>query len=178
MKIKPGVFLKQYSTKEFGSSENIFRVAIPFEENFVHNLGYLVERMDSISSWEMLRARRSIELYKTDLIAHCKKFSAIGIERVICTGMSLDTLHFILRIDLMRHWQCEMIIKDKSRVLFQQLVDGPPLIAEFQNRYETSIEQEYMLIKLLLELNSYYIENGRIFPAYIEVVNRDSYVQQ
>ncbi|MGI5848867.1 MAG: hypothetical protein ACOX8Q_02160 [Christensenellales bacterium] len=154
---------------------------MPFEENFVYNLNYLVERMDSISSLGMLRARRSIEMYKTDLVSHCMKFNADGIERIICTGMTLDTIHFIIRIDLMRHWQTEMIIKDKSQVLIRKLADGPPLIAELQNRYEredTSIEQEYMLIKLLLEFNSYYIENGRIFPAYVEVINRDSCIQQ
>ncbi len=168
--------MKQNSTKAYGSSESLFRVALPFEENFVHNLNYLVERMDSISSCGMLRVRRSIEMYKSDLVSHCKKFNTIGIERIICTGMNLDTIHFIFRIDLMRHWQTEIIIKDKSRVLIRKLVGGPPHIAELQNRFEredTSIEQEYMLIKLLLEFNSYYIENGRVFPAYIEVINGD-----
>lgn len=174
--------MKQNCIKSCSGLENSFNAALPLEDNFVDNLHYLVGRMDSISSWTMLRVRRSIETYTTELFSDCAEFNASGIERVICAaGMNLETLHFIYRIDLMQHWQSEMIIADKSQVLSRRLVNGPSIIAELQHSFEredTSIEQEYMLIKLLLEFNNYYIKNGRIFPAYIEVINREPYIPE
>lgn len=172
--------MKQNCMTSLSGSENSFNAALPLEDNLVDNLHYLVGRMDSISSWAMLRVRRSFEIYKTELFSHCTEFNASGIERVICaTGMNLEALHFIYCIDLMQRWQSEMIIADKSRVLARRLISGPSIIAELQHNYEredTSIEQEYMLIKLLLEFNNYYIKNGRIFPAYIKVINREPYI--
>ena len=155
------------------TSDNIFSSALPLEDNFVNNLGYLAGRMNSNASRTMADARKSIEVYKTKLFEYCVEFCTSGIERIERpSARGVKKLHFVYRINLMRHWQSKMVIADENGMLALRLIGGPPMIAVLQGRYgreDAGLEQEYMLMKLLLEFNSFYKKSGLIFPAYIEL---------
>ncbi len=158
----------------------MFDTTLPLDNNLTNNLSYLIERIEKQASPLACLARENIDNYMQKLFSFCTQFSSDAIERVMCDKRDKCDLHFIYRINLMQAWLGELIIEDESRVYMQKIINGPSLVVKLQKLYlkqDTSLEQEYMLIKMLLGFNEYYMENGSVFPAYIKVINREYNIQ-
>ena len=155
----------------------MFNTALPLDNNLTNNLSYLTKRIEKQASPLACLAREDIDKYMQRLFSSCTQFSSDAIEHVACDKRDKCDLHFIYRINLLQAWLGELIIADEKKVYMRKIINGPPLVVKLQKLYlkkDTSLEQEYMLIKMLLGFNVYYTENGRIFPAYIKVINRES----
>ncbi len=128
--------------------------------------------MNNNKSWKMLLVQQSIEKYTKEIQEYCDKFCAIGIKDA--KKAKRKNLSLIYRINLSKNWRGEFILYDNKRIYKEKIVNGPPLIATIQSHCEnedTTLEKEYILMRLLIDFNSYYHEKGRIFPASIEVVD-------
>lgn len=169
--------MNQSSEKISGDDfdKSTFSVVLPLEDSLANNLKYLIEKLWNISDQKMLCAQQCLEDYEKELFLRCIEFSVTSLESIMFTTRAqMKNLHFIYRIDLMQDWKSELTLKGANGVLIRNTYYSSAIMEEFYHSYSLDIlisEQEYMVMKLLIDFNRFYMERGRIFPAYIKVLN-------
>lgn len=168
--------MENFSTKS--PDGHCFAIGLPLEKGFEQNLCMIAQMIDESGLDDMRQACNEIEVYETMIFNKYRRIMSDFFEQAIDQKCEIRKLKFIYRIDLMHDWNGEMIIADENLgTISRQTVRGPETICDYHAACvsEDALKiQEYMLMKILLDFNAFYRLQGRIYPAFIEIVFRES----